>query len=231
MTFNIQHGLLWERQEIDLSAFADYIKAQNPDICGLNEVRGKGTTDPDYTNQTSFIAAAADYNGYFGQSVRINGTDPYGNAILSKNSFKSAETLHIPDPDTGKWNETRSVIKAVTEIEGKEICFLVSHFGLTDEEKQNAVATVCELIDSTDMPLVLMGDFNMCPDDEILVPIRARLSDTDELSEKGGTYTFASYKPERKIDYIFYRGLTCTKCETLTDTVSDHFPIIAEFTL
>lgn len=230
MTFNIQHGEVWEAQKIDLAAFGIYVRSKSPDVCGLNEVRGQGSTNPEYTNQAPTIGAIADYNSYFGESVKIYGTDPYGNAILSKTSFKSVETVKIPDPADLEWNETRSVIKAVTELGGREVCFLVSHFGLTDVEKTKAVETVCGLIDAIDMPLVLMGDFNMCPDDEKLIPIRERLTDSDDTAETGGQFTFATYDPQIKIDYIFYKGLDCLSCTTLTEPLSDHFPIICEFT-
>lgn len=229
MTFNIQHGLDYKNNIIDLGLFADFIKKHSPDVCGLNEVRGQGTTDPEYTNQAPIIGAKADYNNYFGEAVKISGTDPYGNAVLSKNSFKSVKTVAIPDPDDGRWHETRSVIKAIININGRDICFLISHFGLTDEEKQNAVQTVCGIIDSIDIPLILMGDFNLCPENELLLPIRERLKDTDDMAETAGKFTWDSLAPEKKIDYIFYRGLECKGVKTIEEAVSDHFPIIAEF--
>jgi endonuclease/exonuclease/phosphatase family metal-dependent hydrolase len=229
MTFNIQHGLVWERQEIDLPAFATYVENENPDVCGLNEVRGRGISDPEYTNQAEIIGAAADYHNYFGESVKIKGSEPYGNAILSKTPFTSVERVKIPDPENGGWFEPRSVIKAITEIEGREVCFLVSHFGLTDDEKANAVAKVCELIDAIDLPLVLMGDFNMLTDDERLNSIRERMSDSDAVSETAGEFTFATYEPKWKIDYIFYRGLECLSCEVVKSPLSDHFPIRCNF--
>lgn len=229
MTFNIQHGLVWETQEINLSAFATYIGNEDPDVCGLNEVRGKGSINPEYTNQAEKIGSEADYHNYFGESVKIKGSEPYGNAILTKTPLISVERIKIPDPTDGGWFEPRSVIKAVTEIEGKEICFLVSHFGLTDNEKLNAVNKVCEIIDSVDLPLVLMGDFNMRPDDERLIPIRERMSDSDLLCEKRGEYTFATYAPQCKIDYIFYRGLDCISAKVIKAPLSDHYPIICSF--
>lgn len=229
MTFNVQHGVVWQRSEIDLDAFAEFIKAASPDVCGLNEIRGKGTTDPEYTNQTIYLAGKTDYNGFFGESVKIFGTDPYGNALLSKSPFKFAECIKIPDPETSGWCETRSVIKAITEIKGREVCFLVSHFGLSDAEKLNAVETVCKLIDEIKIPLVLMGDFNMQPDDERLIPIRERMTDTDEVSDRQGEFTFATYDPKCKIDYVFCRGLECVFCEVVKEPISDHFPIRCKF--
>lgn len=229
MTFNIQHGKVWETQEIDLDTFANFIRDISPDICGLNEVRGQGTTNPQYTHQAPVIGGKALYNSYFGESVKISGTDPYGNALLSKTAFKSVECVKIPDIEDGKWHETRSVIKAITEIKGRDVCFLVSHFGLCDEEKRNAVEKVCGLIDSVDMPLVLMGDFNMRPDDEKLLPIRERMSDADELAVNGGEFTYSTYDPAMRIDYVFYRGLECLSCEVVKQPLSDHFPILCKF--
>ena len=52
MSFNTQHCLNFIGQEIDFQVMADAIKSLNPDIVGLNEMRGKGT-DPQYDNQTS----------------------------------------------------------------------------------------------------------------------------------------------------------------------------------
>jgi endonuclease/exonuclease/phosphatase family metal-dependent hydrolase len=231
MTFNIQHGLVWTKNEIKLGTFARYIKNQDPDFCGLNEVRGKGVSDPEYTNQAAKIGAAADYNNYFGQSVKIGGTEPYGNALLSKTPLKSAETVKIPDPDTDEWFEPRSVIKAVTEIGGKDICLLVSHFGLSDPEKENAVKTVCELLENITMPVVLMGDFNMTPDDPKLLPIKQRMNDADDKAVRKAQNTFSTYDPQCKIDYIFYRGLNCISCKRQNRKISDHFPIMAEFSL
>ena len=231
MTFNIQHSEIWKSGIIDLDAFAEYIKAQDPDICGLNEVRGKGIVKPDYTNQAAILGAKADYNNYFGESVKIFGSEPYGNALLSKTALKSAECVKIPDIDDGAWHETRSIIKAVTEIQGKELCVLVSHFGLCDEERKNAVEKVCELIDGIELPTILMGDFNMRPDDENLAAIRERMEDTDSVAEQSGDFTFATYDPHCKIDYVFYRGLNCLSAKVIKEPLSDHFPIICEFSV
>ena len=76
-----------------------------------------------------------------------------------------------------------------------------------------------------------MGDFNTGPEDVVLKPIYERFNDTDDIALKKGVFTYASYNPVRKIDYIFYKGLKCEKVETIEEVVSDHYPIIAEFTL
>lgn len=228
MTFNIQHGLDYKNQRIDLKLFSDFIKENGADVCGLNEVRGKGE-DCEYTDQTDAIGDALGFFRYFGEAIKVDEVNPYGNAIVSRYPFKSAETVHIPNPDDGKYHETRCVIKAVFEIDGRDVCVLVCHMGLTEDELKNAVDTLCHMLDEIEMPVILMGDFNASPHNEMLCPLLERLSDSDEIALDEENYTFASYDPYTKIDYIFYRGLKCSKAEILKEVVSDHFPIIAEF--
>ena len=227
MTFNIQHCLDYKRQKIDFDLFAEKIKEYNPDFCGLNEVRGRGFLKG-YTNQINKLSHKTGMNGYFGEAIRVANLAPYGNAILSKKQFKSAETIKIPDPETKdeKVNyETRCVIKAVVEEKGKDIIFLVTHMGLAKGERKSAVKTICEIADNTDLPIILMGDFNACPDEDTLKPLYERFTDT---LENENVKTFPSDNPEIKIDYIFYRGLECKNTKVINEVVSDHLPIITE---
>ena len=231
MTFNIQHCLNYTENVIDINFFAQAIKKYNPDFCGLNEVRGEGPLDG-YTDQTNKLADLLGMDRYFGEAIKVNKTSPYGNAIVSKHRIISAETVKIPDPIfkiERAGYESRCVIKAVVKIEEKTICFLVCHMGLAKAERKNAVKTICRLIDETDLPVVLMGDFNAEPEDNVLQPLRERLQDTDIFSSAENNRTYPSDAPKIKIDYIFYRGLTCKKSTTVSEIFSDHLPIIAEF--
>ncbi len=231
MTFNIQHCLDYQNGVINADLFVSAIKKYGADVCGLNEVRGEGPLDG-YTDQTEAIGNGLNFYRYFGEAIKVGGTSPYGNAIVSRYLFKSAETVLIPDPiiKTEKVNyESRCIIKAVAEIEGKEVCFLVCHMGLANGERKNAVKSVCKLLDEIDIPVVLMGDFNAKPDDKVFEPLYSRLNDTDKIAESKGVATFPSYAPEIKIDYIFYRGLECVSVKTVEEIYSDHYPIIAEF--
>ena len=101
--------------------------------------------------------------------------------------------------------------------------------GLAKLERVNAVEVICRLIDETDLPVILMGDFNIEPDGDVLIPIRERLLDTADISDSAKACTYPSDKPRKKIDYIFYRGLECTGAETLHDVIADHLPVVADF--
>ncbi len=231
MTFNIQHCLEYKKNKINIPLFYETIGNLGVDIYGLNEVRGKGRLFG-YTDQTNAIGDGLGYNRYFAEAIKVKGTSPYGNALVTKYDIVSAETVKIPDPedknDDGGF-ESRCVLKAILNVEGKNICMLVCHMGLEPSERVSAVETICKIIDETDLPLILMGDFNTTPDDFVLQPIYERLKDTDDISLEKGMATYPSFDPEKKIDYIFYRGLKCKNVTTYCEVVSDHFPIIAEF--
>lgn len=227
MTFNIQHCLDYKKRKIDCDLFARKITEYGADFCGLNEVRDKGLL-VGYTDQTKKLSEKTEMYGYFGEAIKVKGLAPYGNAILSKKPIKSVQTILIPDPGmkNEKVNyETRCIIKAIVEENGKDIVFLVTHMGLAKAERINAVKTICQIADDTDLPIVLMGDFNACPEEETFQPLFQRFSDT--LKGKD-VKTFPSDCPEIKIDYILYRGLECKNTKVINEVVSDHLPIITE---
>ena len=237
LTFNIQHALDYKNQTINTKLFAEKINEYGADICGLNEVRGDGPLEG-YTDQTNAIADELGFYRYFGEAIKVKGTSPYGNAIVSNIPYKAAETIKIPDSEKKDeinrdgepvHYESRIIIKSVFEKDGKDLCILVTHMGLAVSERINAAKTLCDIIDETEMPVILMGDFNSLPDDEILAPLFDRLEDTDSFAITPDAHTFASYKPEIKIDYILFKGLKCIHTETIDEIVSDHFPIMAEF--
>ncbi|MBQ3549732.1 MAG: endonuclease/exonuclease/phosphatase family protein [Clostridia bacterium] len=231
MTFNIQHAKNFLTQEIDIPLFIDAIKKQNADICGLNEVYNEGPRECN-TDQAGAIGKGLGFYDFFGEAIKTGGENPYGNAMVSRYPFKSVEKVDIPDIEdksTPRF-EHRCAVKAVFEIDGKDITVITSHFGLSDGEKQNAVKKICELVDECDMPVVIMGDFNMRPDDEKLKPLFERLNDTTVM-DKGQTNTFRSDEPYCKIDYILYKGLKCVSCVTVNEIYSDHLPIVTEFEL
>ncbi len=198
MTFNTQHCLNYITREIDFEVMAKAIREVDADIVGLNEMRGK-SDDPEFAEQVETLAALTGMP-YFYFAPAIYKRGPYGNGFLSKIPIVKAENVPIPDPNPRRFEtryETRCVLRA--ELEGG-ITVLVSHFGLNADEQENAVETV--LNHMRDRRCILMGDFNLCPDDAILNPIRERMQDTATLFD-AEKLSFPSDEPNRKIDYIF----------------------------
>lgn len=226
MTFNIQHGLGYLTRVIDLHAVADVIRAQNPDLVVLNEVRGAGT-HPEYTAQTEALADDLGWHDAFGKALDVPGGGPYGNAILSPHPF-TAETFPIPvpaDAEPSPYHEPRCVMRAVFaegKFEQEPFTVFGSHFGLTPQEARDAAATVCTLADREEKPFVFMGDLNLTPESPILDPIRARMHDAAEVFASP-LFSFPSDAPDRKIDYIFASPkVTFLFADIPAVVVSDH---------
>ena len=259
MTYNIASGRCYKNDEditpeggsiVDLDACAEVIREVSPDLCGLNEIN---CYEQDFLARVNYRNTAADQtsylaentglsHGFFGKAIHFDGRGGYGNAVISKYPMLETVDIGIPDPevrDEDAYYETRGITKAKVDIAGG-ITVLQIHVGLADAEKRNAVETLCRVIDETEGPLILMGDFNMYPDHPLLERLRSRLTDVLPDGE-GFVRTFPSWShdakipenirdhPYCKIDYIFvtehFKKLSCHVIQT---RASDHMPMAAE---
>ena len=234
MTFNIQHCASHQAsldglpENIDPSIMTDVISEVHPDICGLNEVRGLGKT-PKYTAQAEKMAALLGYHGVFGRSIYVGGTEPYGNGLVARYPIEEMKVYHIPDPIVDhpiRHLESRSILRCEFDI-GDGFAVYQSHFGLSPEEQEHAVALAHQLLSAEKLPAVLMGDFNMLPDNPLMVPLfRDFASANDRLA---GQFTFPSHNPSIMIDYIFANDkVTFRDCGIRTGIASDHLPVWAD---
>lgn len=222
MSFNTQHCLNYIERKIDFQIMADAIKTVGADIVGLNEMRNKGDEEG-FTDQVANLSELTGLeHHYFAKALEVRGANPYGNGFLSKYPILSAETIAIPDPETRAYNghyETRCLLKV--KLEGG-ITVLVTHFGLNPDEQKNAVDTVLKNLENE--KCILMGDFNVRPDNEVLMPIRMRMKDTADCFDKP-LYSFPSDNPQRKIDYLFVsKDVEVISADIPAIVASDHRP-------
>lgn len=231
MSYNILHcqDYLRSKQEkkdiIDFDLIANTIASQEPDIVVLNEVRNTGN-DLGYKDQTKILAEKAGFPYYrFGEAIKLKSTLPYGNAILSKYPITEFEVIKIPDPaikDEDAYYETRCVIRAKVNTGKNNLTVFGSHFGLANSEQRNAVKTVVSHTDASEKPYVLMGDFNMVPEDEKLIPIYDLMTDTAMYFDEP-KLSFPSDNPNCKIDYIFVsKDLKVSYADIPDIVASDH---------
>lgn len=223
MSFNTQHCMNYVTKKIDFDIMAEAIRTCGADVIGLNEMRDAGT-DPEYTAQVKELADRLGYYSYFAEAIKVGGENPYGNALLSRFPILSVETIRIPDPAVKVFSgyyEPRCILKAKLDVAGG-MTILAAHFGLNPDEQLCAVQTVVQNL--TENRCVVMGDFNMQPEDPLLMPLRDRLYDTAEsfAEEK---LSFPSDVPDCKIDYIFTsRDLKVQSADIPAIVASDHRP-------
>ena len=241
MTYNIMSG----RNNLELMAGKDWldpaivnpslvaevIKEQNADIVGMNEVHEAGFI---FDDQPERIAKESGYDYfYFAQAV-LDRESPYGNAILSKYPIVEAETFCIPagDPSEDERVEPRSIAKAIVDLGEQKVTVLVSHFGLAPSEQKMVVEKVKELIAASSYPCILMGDFNMEPDEKLIRELSALIQDTAPEKIDKTQYTFSSNDPFMKIDYIFAdESMKVEQAMPIEANPSDHKPYVAELIL
>ena len=232
MTFNIQHAKNYLEGHIDIPLMAKTIKDLGADIVALQEVYGMGETAV-FNGQAEKIAEILGYHCYFAEAIYINNHGPYGNAILSKYEITEAKTVKVPPAEhkPGRYFEDRCLgICNINTPEGPLSVFAI-HFGLQPEEAVLCAETVCNCYNS-DIPTVLMGDFNLEPDSEYLDPIKNILVDTDIYFKGENNLTFPSDKPEIKIDYIFVSNDISVNDVTIPDVIAaDHRVIVADISL
>jgi endonuclease/exonuclease/phosphatase family metal-dependent hydrolase len=227
LTFNVQHCASYlNGGVIDIPLVAQAIRGYDADVVGLNEMYGKGTK-PQFTAQVEELAKLADYPAhYFAKAIDFKGNNPYGNGFLSRIKIAHAEVIPIPDPDPRGYDgyyETRCLFKAELE---NGVTVLVTHFGLNPDEHQNAVDTILPHLKSE--KCILMGDFNVTPDNPVLAPIYARMKDTAEAFAEP-KLSWPSDVPTKKIDYIFVSpDAKVISADIPADMTSDHRPYITE---
>lgn len=237
MTYNIAAGRVYEsyaetkKAPVDVMRCGEVIKSEAPHICGLNEVDYL-TDRSGGVDETETLKKMLEMDGFFGKAIDLPGGE-YGNALLSKYPILEKEVIEIPEVKNkipGYYYERRVILRAKLDVAGG-LTVLQLHSGLSDDEKTNCIDKLCEIIDSLDTPVIVMGDFNMVPDYPALDKIRDRLVDTKYLLNDGEFMTYGTYEGERKlhIDYIFLsKEIKPIKLSVPDICVSDHYPMVLE---
>lgn len=226
MSFNIQSCRNFMTRKFSVDQIANVIKLYNPDIVGLNEVRGEKfipEADESWFDQLKELSLKTGYKYYY-HGVALNlKSGPYGNGIISKVPFKNIEIIAIPDPiikDEDAFYETRCIIKASFD----NFTLFITHVGLAKSEQENALNVINNLINKETKPLLLMGDFNMTPDNDLIVDLSKKLVDTS-IYFKQPSMSFPSVKPRIKIDYIFTsNNILVNEAYIPKIVASDHYP-------
>ena len=234
MTYNIRVGAGTEkpftsvrnlpssRKKLERIALA--IKSVDPDVVGLQEVRG--------SHQATFLAETLNLNHAYSPHGR-RGLD-WGLAVLSK--FK---ILEVYSKMIYHGRDQRVGIVCTIDMNGSPVTVINVHYHLGNYEQQ--VKATLGLLRDTKGPVVLMGDLNRTERAYELGPIYERMIDTCEAvdtegsrdARKAGTVsTFPNYR----IDYVFVdpRSFEVRDAGLIPERhrrASDHFAYFACITL
>ena len=235
-TFNIQHGRNHNLpgDVIDLPLMAETAAGTGAAIFGFNEVRrGQAPDDGAFPDTPAILGRALQGEAVFGKAISLGPGRDYGNALVSRCPVVQHEVVPIPDPaeeEKRSCFEARSILRALIDAGGTKLTLLLTHFGLSPEERRSAADTVLALAKDVKTPLVLMGDLNSTPDDPVIRSLKTELTDAAAALHREEP-TFSSDAPERRIDFIFLKGCKPLEIHTVQKIASDHFALTAEIEL
>jgi endonuclease/exonuclease/phosphatase family metal-dependent hydrolase len=193
------------------------------DVIGLQEVDWHD--DPDTgIPQPELLAMLSEYRAVAGPNLRDH-RGHYGNLLLVRGALGDIHRLDISVPG----REPRGAIAARIEAKGLRFRTVVTHFGLSPNERRaQATALAAAVLQGSADPVVLAGDFNAwLPGMPSLRPLRA------QARVLGGPASFPAGFPVLALDRLLTRGLAATgpvraHRSPAARRASDHLPIFAD---
>ncbi len=253
MTYNIRIGIgggEWhtDPQRITLEPVARLIEEYAPAIVGLQEVdqfrRRSGGM-----NQPAWMADRLGMNVAFAPAYTVPTGGPtdehYGVALLTRAPILPTQRVPLYKPDYRQshpeypdyYSEQRVLLVAPVKIGGRQIHVLVTHLGLTSDQRERQVREIVATAARLPGPKILLGDFNAGPDEPVLRELLGLFQDALTAAgvapEARKSYP-GGLQPQEAIDYIFVspefrvRGARVLRDATLA---SDHNPVVAELEL
>ena len=146
----------------------------------------------------------------------------FGNAVLSRWPILAAKCIDL----SFKSREPRNAIDLRADVAGAPLRIMATHFGLAGAERRAQTERLARELAQTDVPTVLLGDFNEPRRRGSLSALQPHV----ELAETPST--FPSLCPLLRLDRIFATRPLRTSLRVQRDRcsriASDHLPLLAD---
>lgn len=248
MTYNIRLDLesdgpnKWEERKASMAELFAYYK---PAITGVQEAQHHQL---EYLKQTTAYKSI----GVGRDDGKTNGE--YSAILYDSSLFKVSQTATIWLSESGEigskgWDAAFPRICTYGLFEHlaskQKVWVFNTHFdhmgNMARLESAQLLLRTIEALNTDQLPVILMGDFNLTPDTEPIGMLKASLNDALEHSVQphyGPQRTFTGFDPARipneRIDYIFVKDLTVKNIRHIDDRrddlyfISDHLPVLCE---
>ncbi len=230
MTYNIHHGEGLDKK-LDLGRIAEVINGASPDLVALQEV-DNGLQRSGSADQVAELGRMTDLEPMSGWNLPMHG-GKYGNAALSRFKVELWRNHHLPKLEAAA--EQRGLMEVLVRVGGRRVLFLATHFDHRPPEAERlaSVKAIRELLEQRPgVAVILAGDLNARPESGTIAALREFLTDACP-ADQAAVPTFPADKPDRRIDYVFYRpgtGLKPVSYQVLPEPVaSDHRAVLVEF--
>jgi endonuclease/exonuclease/phosphatase family metal-dependent hydrolase len=220
------------------------LKNNNPDILGIQEglIQQVNYIDSCLSNY-KYIGIGRDgknkgeFSAIFYDSLKYN--------VIESNTFWLSNT---PNKISKGWDAALNRICTYALFENlkshKKIWVLNTHFDhigkIARKNSVQLILTKINEINTANLPLILMGDLNLTPEETPIQQLKLSLDDALEISNtplsgpKGTFNGFSLEEVSKKIDYFFTKDLTILSYTHINDLeifnshISDHLPIMIE---
>jgi endonuclease/exonuclease/phosphatase family metal-dependent hydrolase len=247
MSFNVRLPVAADgpnRWEARQGLFVETIRRADADIIGTQEL---------WKIQADHLIAKLPRYSWFGIDRRGGHADEHMGVLYRRDRLKLVQLGNFwlsdtPDvPGSISWGHPYPRMATWGLFEtipgGKRFWFINTHFPYRAEDEaareKGAAAIAAWIAARPDgAPVVLTGDFNTVPDSGTHNALSAGLADAWNAAKvrSGPAETFHAFtgKADRRIDWVFARGLTAAKVETVTfgrngRYPSDHFPVVVDY--
>ena len=210
----------------NVSKISQFIRTKQIDIVGLQEIDNGSIRNRKF-NQVDKVSDITElkFKKYAPEKTFLNFADD-GNALISRFNFKNIKIIDLP------YNkEKRSLISANYKIKGKEFKVIVTHLGawkFNKNERIQQMHTISEYVNSLNIPVILMGDFNCEPQDR---EFKLLLTKTNLKPLIDGA-TYKHMGKDCKYDNILISPeIKVIESKILDVNLSDHKPVYAELSI
>ena len=196
----------------------DALARMRADVVALQEfVAPRGGLDDFCALLESRLAMRA----HVGVTVRTQRRE-FGNVVLSRWPILDAQRIDL----SFAAREPRNALELMLDVDGTALRVIATHLGLGIAERRAQVARLASRLDETDLPTILLGDFNEPKWHGTLAALRPHVGFAATPA------TFPSPCPLLRLDRIFVTKGMAASVRTQRDwrsrVASDHLPLLAD---
>jgi endonuclease/exonuclease/phosphatase family metal-dependent hydrolase len=224
LSWNLHYGVS-SAGSVDLEAVARTIEAHDPDAVLLQEV-SRGWVQGGGVDMATWLSNRLHRQFTFAPAA----DGRFGNVILSRRDARDVRIQPLP---YGDGPQQRSALSAAVEVGQDRVRVTSIHL---QNRRANTPTRLRQLetylasieADRPDTRAIIGGDLNAEPGSpEVALLTEAGFVSAIDAVGDPGALTSPATNPQRRIDWVFSRGVTVRSADVLADArSSDHLPIV-----
>jgi len=222
--FPVPYAGYFKNTDKNFEQIKAFIKSMRPDITGLIEV-DNGSFRSEQKNQAACMAVEMQhcyiYQSKYGHdslAQKMPLLKQQGNALLTNREIKAKEFFYL----------NKGVKRLVMKLELSDLTVYLVHLSLKFRHRQKQLLELSEIIQQTEGPVIVAGDFNVFKGHQELYTFQA--AHGLQNANVNGLPSHPSRAPRRQLDYILHTAEIQTTDFHVPDVkFSDHVPLIYDF--